>query len=100
MAAVELQPLLVEDEHRHFRAVLRRVPHLFHCEVGGVDLRALAEERAGLSAGDVVGIDGRRLGEGVVAVDAAGRLPRPPPHPYPPPPLPADLTLLLSALHP
>ena len=61
--AVELDPFLMDDEHRHARAVLAAVENLLHFVIVGVELQLRPAEQAAFARGDVVVIDARRRGE-------------------------------------
>src|SRR5579863_5480542 len=62
--AVELEPLLVHQEHRNFDLVLRLVPDLLDLELAGVDGRLSARPNLLPAARHVVAVDGRWNVEG------------------------------------
>ncbi len=61
--AVELEPFLVDDEHRDFRPVLARVENLLRLVAGGVELDLARPEDLGRARGRIELVDRRRISE-------------------------------------
>ncbi len=67
--SVELEALLVDDEHRDLRPILARIKDLLRLVIVGIEFDFCLAEDLGCSRRDIVLVDRRRVGEGREGVE-------------------------------